>query len=206
MVEIMRGSPLPDRIRALEALEREASGCMACELSKTRSKVVFGSGSPRSPLLLVGEGPGEREDLSGLPFVGRSGKLLDRLLGEELGISRDQIYIANIVKCRPPGNRNPLPTEVQACTPYLAAQIELIAPDLIVALGAVAARFLVAPSLAISTARGRFFNSPFGVVMPMFHPSYGLRQGASAVTAMRADIVTAKLYLIEKGSWPAIGS
>ncbi len=178
-----------------------ASSCVACELSATRTKVVFGQGSENSPLMFVGEGPGASEDLAGLPFVGRSGKLLDRLIDEELGLSRQDVYIANIVKCRPPDNRNPLPIEVATCTPYLVGQIGIINPSLIVALGAVAAKFLIGPAISITAARGRFFESDFGVVMPMYHPAYGLRQGASAITAMRADIVSAKLYLVQKGAW-----
>lgn len=186
---------------ALASLAAGASACTRCRLAETRKKVVFGMGSPASPLVFVGEGPGAEEDATGLPFVGRSGRLLDTLIVQELGVTRSSLYIANIVKCRPPGNRNPQPDEVESCTPYLEAQLETIAPELVVALGAVAARFLISPDLQITSARGKFFQTRFGTVMPTFHPSYGLRQGGSAVTAMRADMTTAKLFLKERGRW-----
>ncbi len=185
----------------LASLSTTAAACARCRLAETRTKVVFGMGSAASPLVFVGEGPGAQEDATGLPFVGRSCQLLDTLIEQELGVTRSALYIANIVKCRPPGNRNPLPDEVEACTPYLEGQLEAIAPALVVALGAVAGRFLIGPDLQITSARGKFFETRFGTVMPTFHPSYGLRQGGSAVTAMRADMVTAKLYLMEHGRW-----
>ena len=183
-------------------LARQVRECQRCRLGASRTKAVFGMGSSVSPLVFVGEGPGAQEDAQGLPFVGRSGKLLDTLIAQELGITRDVLYIANIVKCRPPQNRNPAADEVQACTPYLAAQLAYISPELIVALGAVAAKYFLGDGLSISAARGRFFSTAVGTVMPMFHPSYGLRQGPSAVSAMRADLVAAKLYLHKREKWP----
>ena len=192
---------MAEPVATLPALALQAAGCRRCRLAETRTNVVFGMGSALSPLVFVGEGPGAQEDATGLPFVGRSGQLLDNLIEQELGVTRVSLYIANIVKCRPPGNRNPQPDEVEACTPYLEAQLGAIAPELVVALGAVAARFLIGPDLQITAARGKFFQTRFGTVMPTFHPSYGLRQGGSAVTAMRADLVTAKLYLKERGRW-----
>ena len=192
---------MAERAATLDVLAAEASACRRCRLAETRTNVVFGVGTPASPLVFVGEGPGAQEDATGLPFVGRSGRLLDTLIEQALGVTRASLYIANIVKCRPPGNRNPQPDEVEACTPYLEAQLQTIAPALVVALGAVAARFLIGPELQITSARGKFFETRFGTVMPTFHPSYGLRQGGSAVTAMRADLVTAKLYLKERGRW-----
>ena len=121
-------SPVPDNVDALERLRVTASTCTLCPLAKGRTQVVFGVGSPTADLLFVGEGPGREEDLAGEPFVGRSGKLLDRLMWEEVGLTRAECYIANVVKCRPPQNRDPAPKEIEACRPYLAEQIELIDP------------------------------------------------------------------------------
>ena len=112
----------------LLSLEREALGCVACPLHEERTKVVFGVGDPHAAIMFIGEGPGRDEDLQGEPFVGRSGRLLDRLIGEELGITRAQCYIANVVKCRPPGNRDPLPVEVATCAHFLSGQLAAIAP------------------------------------------------------------------------------
>src|ERR1700729_4515078 len=119
----------------LEELRITASNCIKCALSEGRTQVVFGVGAPDADLLFVGEGPGREEDLAGEPFVGRSGKLLDRLMWEEVGLTRAECYIANVVKCRPPQNRDPAPREIEACRPYLAEQIDLIDPRVIVTLG-----------------------------------------------------------------------
>ena len=182
---------------SLAALEREASACTRCPLSAGRTQVVFGVGDPDADLMFVGEGPGREEDLKGEPFVGRSGQLLDRILGEELGVGRDRVYIANVVKCRPPGNRDPLPEEVATCRPYLDEQVALIEPKVIVALGNFAARLLLDTTAGIKQLRGRTY--PFGpaVVVPTFHPSFVLRSGAAGETmaAMRADFVRAKEHL-----------
>src|SRR6202044_2522490 len=118
----------------LEQLALTASTCTLCPLAAGRTQVVFGVGNPDAQLLFVGEGPGREEDLAGEPFVGRSGKLLDRLMAEEIGVTRAECYIANVVKCRPPNNRDPAPNEIAACRPYLTAQIELIEPKVIVTL------------------------------------------------------------------------
>lgn len=177
------------------------ANCTACGLSKTRSNTVFGSGDPGSPLVFIGEGPGAQEDLSGMPFVGRSGQLLDRLLEEELGVDRSQLYITNIVKCRPPENRNPSKAEIDACTPHLVGQLDLLGHRLIIALGSVAMSYLLEKPLQITKVRGTFFETRFGTTMPMYHPSYGLRSGAVTISAMRADLVSAKLYLRELGYW-----
>ena len=120
---------------ALERLRVTASTCTKCPLAEGRTQVVFGVGSPEAELLFVGEGPGREEDLAGEPFVGRSGKLLDRLMLEEIGLTRAECYIANVVKCRPPNNRDPAPNEIAACRPYLTEQIELIDPSVIITLG-----------------------------------------------------------------------
>ena len=126
-----------------ELLRSTALACTRCPLAKRRTQVVFGVGDPQAGLLFVGEGPGHEEDLAGEPFVGRSGKLLDRLMLEEIGLTRAQCYIANVVKCRPPKNRNPAPEEIEACRPYLEEQITLINPSVVVTLGNFATRLLL---------------------------------------------------------------
>src|SRR6202789_4155632 len=126
-----------------ESLRATALACTKCPLAGGRTQVVFGVGDPKASLLFVGEGPGQQEDLAGEPFVGRSGKLLDRLMLEEIGLTRAECYIANVVKCRPPNNRDPAPAEIAACRPYLAEQIELIDPRVIVTLGNFATKLLL---------------------------------------------------------------
>jgi DNA polymerase len=147
--------------------------------------------------MVVGEGPGREEDLQGRPFVGRSGQLLDRLLLEEAGLRREEVYIANVVKCRPPGNRDPLPEEIAACRPYLDQQVTLIGPRVILTLGNFATRTLLATSEGITKLRGRTW--PFGpvgtVVVPTFHPAAALRGGGEVVAKMRADFVRARAVL-----------
>lgn len=186
----------------LAELAHEASGCTRCPLAAGRTKVVFGSGDPAADLMFVGEGPGHDEDLQGEPFVGRSGKLLDRLLVEEMGLTRDRVYITNTVKCRPPGNRDPLPVEVATCRAYLESQIDLIEPRVIVTLGNFAARLLLETTTGVSTLRGRSYPYPGRhagtvAVVPTFHPSYVLRNGSagSAMAGIRADLVRAKEHL-----------
>ena len=179
----------------LSALAAEASTCTRCALAAGRTQVVFGMGRPDADLLFIGEGPGAEEDRQGLPFVGRSGKLLDRLLAEELGLTRDQCYIANVVKCRPPENRDPRPEEIAACRPWLAQQVELIQPKVIVTLGRFAAQLLLETNDGITKLRGRAY--PFGaaVLVPTLHPAAALRGGAEPLAQMRADFVRAKLAL-----------
>ena len=182
---------------SLAALEAEASACTRCPLASGRTTVVFGVGDPTADLMLVGEGPGREEDLQGEPFVGRSGQLLDRLLQEELGIGRDRVYIANVVKCRPPGNRDPQPEEVAACRPYLEGQIEQIDPRVVVTLGNFATRLLLDTSQGIRQLRGRTYPYRRSVVVPTFHPSFVLRSGSAgeAMAGLRADLVRAKRNL-----------
>lgn len=177
----------------LELLRDEALACTRCPLAHAgRTQVVFGVGDPAADLLFVGEGPGAEEDRLGEPFVGRSGKLLDRLLAEELGTTRASCYIANVVKCRPPANRDPKPDEISACRGWLDAQIELIAPRVIVTLGNFAARLLLERSEGITKLRGRSY--PFGdaALVPTVHPAYALRGGAQPLAQLRADLVRAK--------------
>ncbi len=189
---------------SLAELAVEASTCRRCPLSAGRTQVVWGEGDPSAGLMVVGEGPGADEDREGRPFVGRSGQLLERLLAEEAGLRRDQVYIANVVKCRPPGNRDPLPAEVEACRPYLEAQVDLVGPAVVLTLGNFATRLLLATSERISDLRGRTYPwGPAGtVVVPTFHPAAALRGGGEVRTKMRADIVRAKEALAGAGRRP----
>lgn len=183
------------RADPFDELAEEAAGCTRCDLAAGRTNVVFGVGSRRARLMFVGEGPGRDEDLRGEPFVGRSGKLLDRLMAEELGMDRTQCYVANIVKCRPPNNRDPRPAEMAACRPYLDGQLSLIRPAVIVTLGNVATRALLETSEGIRRLRGRAY--PFGQaqLVPTYHPAAALRSGGEVVAEMRADLVRAKRLL-----------
>lgn len=179
----------------LEAIAVDARTCTRCTLAAGRTQVVFGMGNPGAELMFVGEGPGAEEDAAGLPFVGRSGKLLDRLVAEEMGLTRADCYIANCVKCRPPENRNPRPDELEACRPWLDAQIERIDPRVVVTLGNVATRALLGRSEGVTRLRGATYDWQGRVVVPTFHPSAALRGTAGALAGMRADLVRAKLAL-----------
>jgi len=176
VAEQVNNSPIEE----LKKLEEEAKKCCKCRLCKTRTNVVFGDGDPTTNLMLVGEAPGEQEDLQGKPFVGRAGQLLNRFLNL-YGVSRDKVYITNVVKCRPPNNRNPQPDEIAACYPFLEKQIELISPKVILCLGAFAARTILnlPEKTPISKIRGKEFKIEIGgkevIVIPTFHPAYLLR-------------------------------
>lgn len=159
---------------ALPALEKKVSGCVKCGLSKGRTQTVFGAGNTKADIMFVGEGPGRDEDLQGKPFVGRSGQLLTKIISA-MGFERSDVYIANVVKCRPPNNRGPLPLEVETCTPYLLKQIELIKPKVIVALGSYAAKFLLKTETPISKLRGEFFDFHGAKLIPTYHPAFLLR-------------------------------
>lgn len=157
---------------------RELLGdCQRCKLHTSRQNIVFGTGSATAPLMFVGEAPGAEEDKRGEPFVGRAGQLLDRMIAA-MGWSRDTVYIANVLKCRPPGNRDPEPDEVEQCEPFLDRQIESIGPRIIVTLGKPAAHLLLKTSAPISALRGRFQEYRGIRVMPTFHPAFLLRQPA----------------------------
>ncbi len=162
---------------ALAALAEAVAGCRRCRLCEGRQRTVFGSGDPRAELMFIGEGPGAEEDRQGLPFVGRAGELLTRIV-EAIGMTRDQVYIANIVKCRPPGNRDPQPDEVAACRSYLERQITLIRPRLIVALGRIAAQTLLGNDLPIGRMRGQWFQFMGVPLMVTYHPAALLRNPA----------------------------
>ena len=182
-------------MESLSLLAERASACTRCALAETRTQVVFGVGSPTADLLFMGEGPGRDEDLQGEPFVGRSGKLLDRLVTEELGLDRSQYYIANVVKCRPPNNRDPRPEEISACSGWLDQQLALIDPKVIVTLGNFATRRLLQTTEGITKLRGRVH--PYGErwLVPTFHPSAALRTGGATVAKMRSDLIRAKHVL-----------
>lgn len=159
----------------LELLKQEVEHCTKCDLSKTRNKVVFGEGFRKAPIMCIGEGPGYYEDQQGRPFVGKSGQLLDKIF-EVCGFTRNQhIFIGNIVKCRPPNNRDPLPEEREKCLPYLYKQIELIDPKIIILLGSTALKGLIDPNAKITKVRGTWLNWNGLLVMPTFHPSALLR-------------------------------
>ena len=164
----------------LELLQAQAQNCTACRRAEGRTRVVFGEGNPDAKLMIVGEGPGEEEDKTGRPFVGKAGQLLNRIL-EAAGIPREEVYITNIVKCRPPQNRAPLPDEAKICTDkWLLKQIELIAPQIIVPLGAVAAEFFLGEKVSITKVRGKWYEWHGIKVFPMFHPAYLLRNPSRA--------------------------
>ena len=158
----------------LAALKKNVLSCMGCDLSATRRNVVFGSGNPKASLMFIGEAPGEEEDAQGLPFVGRAGQLLTKII-EAMGMKRQDVYIANILKCRPPNNRAPLPTEILACEENLKAQIEMIKPKVICTLGKFASQTLLKTQEFITALRGNWREYQGIKVMPTFHPAYLLR-------------------------------
>ena len=172
-----------DREKRLEDLARQVSVCTRCDLAMTRTNTVFASGDPYSPLMLVGEGPGENEDATGLPFVGRAGKLLDDILGA-VDLSRDKVYLTNTVKCRAAvqeggrmKNRQPKTSEIRACNPYLQGQMEAVKPQIILCLGGPAAKTLIDKDFRITKDRGKWYDLEGGAkAMATFHPAYVLRQ------------------------------
>ena len=172
-----------NREKRLEDLARQVSVCTRCDLAMTRTNTVFASGDPYSPLVLVGEGPGENEDATGLPFVGRAGKLLDDILGA-VELSRDQVYLTNTVKCRAAveeggrmKNRQPKTTEIRACNPYLQGQMEAVRPEIVLCLGGPAAKTIIDKDFKITKDRGKWYELDNGArAMATFHPAYVLRQ------------------------------
>jgi len=184
---------LPDDIDDLREL---VDSCFLCELCQTRAKTVFGEGSLSSDIMFIGEAPGAMEDYSGRPFVGRAGTLLTKMIERVLNISRSDVYIANVIKCRPPENRIPTPTEATTCKPYLLKQIEIIEPKVIVALGATAYHHLTESSAKISHVRGKVFDFNGIYLIPTFHPSYLLRNEKAKVLAYQ-DLLTIKRVLCE---------
>lgn len=160
--------------RELSNLRAEIGDCTRCPLHKGRTHLVFGVGNPKASLMFVGEGPGADEDLKGEPFVGRAGQLLTKMI-EAMGLKRPEVYIANVVKCRPPGNRNPEPIEIATCLPYLKRQIEIIQPKVVVALGKFSAQTLLQTEIPITKLRGEFHDYGPVKMMPTYHPAFLLR-------------------------------
>jgi len=162
----------------LSGIKEELWECKRCPLHLTRTNPVLGDGNPCSKIMLVGEAPGKSEDLQGLPFVGRAGKLLDEML-EEIGLNRDKVYITNIVKCRPPSNRDPKDSEIEACKPFLYRQLTLIQPKLVITLGRFSLWTFLSKGVKISQVRGKIFHRIMGklelIVFPTYHPAYILR-------------------------------
>ena len=163
-----------DPIEKLREIREEIGDCTRCKLHAARTNIVFGVGNPRARLMFVGEGPGADEDARGEPFVGRAGRKLDEMI-RSIGLEREEVYIANVVKCRPPDNRTPEPDEIATCVPFLFAQIEAIRPKVIVALGAPATKTLLGTRIGITQIRGTWGTFREIPVMPTFHPAYLLR-------------------------------
>lgn len=174
----------------LEALAREASGCTKCALSNGRTQVVFGAGNPSARVMFVGEAPGFHEDKQGVPFIGAAGQLLGELLAG-IELTRDDVYIANVLKCRPPGNRDPLPGEIEACNPWLLHQIDLIDPAVICSLGNFATQLLLGRKVGITAVRGQQFTYHGRVLVPTFHPAavlHGGGRGGSQYQSLQQDM------------------
>ncbi|MBI4335708.1 MAG: uracil-DNA glycosylase [Candidatus Omnitrophica bacterium] len=169
-----RIEPAGEKKISLEDLKKNAQECEACQLHKRRTNLVFGSGDPGARLMFVGEAPGADEDLQGEPFVGRAGQLLTKMI-EAIDMKRGDVYIANILKCRPPNNRSPLPDEIAACNHFVEEQIKAIHPRVICALGKFASQFLLKSDRPISALRGKFYEQNDIKIMPTFHPAYLLR-------------------------------
>jgi uracil-DNA glycosylase len=185
--------------KQLEELARIASTCTKCRLSAGRTQVVFADGSPDAELMFIGEGPGYHEDIQGLPFVGAAGQLLNRLLGE-IGLRRQDVRITNVVLCRPPGNRDPLPDEIESCKPYLMQQIELVDPKVVCTLGNFATRVILDRPVAISRVRGQRHPWNGRIVIPTYHPAAVLRGGGDqsrTMAGIRADFATISEALAE---------
>jgi len=184
-----------EKSAALEAMNRdEVISCRKCRLSSTRTQTVFGEGDVDAKVFFIGEGPGETEDQTGRPFVGRAGQLLEKMIGA-MGLSRQQVFIANIVKCRPPDNRVPAPDEVETCTPYLTRQLEIVRPKVIVTLGLPAVKYMLGdPKLTMGRTRGNWQSWRGIKLMPTYHPSYVLR----AYTEANRQAVWSDLQLVMK--------
>lgn len=168
---------IPSNLKDLESVKTWLGDCKRCNLCKERNKIVFGTGNPKARLMFIGEGPGADENEQGLPFVGRAGQLLTKII-EAMGLQREDVYIANIVKCRPPSNRVPEPEEIDECLPFLKAQIDLVSPELVVALGLTAARALTQTEHNMANLRGQFHQIAWRTdlpLMPTYHPAYLLR-------------------------------
>ena len=180
----------------LATLAQRASVCTDCSLSETRTTVVFSDGSAEAEIMFVGEAPGYHEDQQGVPFVGAAGKLLDRLLGE-IGVKREDVYIANVLKCRPPGNRDPRPEEIDACKGYLRGQITLVDPKVVVTLGNFSTKLLLKRDVGITKLRGQIYPWWNRHLVPTFHPAAALRGGERVLSQMQEDFALVKDLLDE---------
>ena len=185
----------------MENLKQICEGCQKCALGATRTKLVFGTGNPHADLMFVGEAPGEQEDLTGVPFVGRAGQLLDKFL-YAVDIERKDVYIANILKCRPPKNRDPLPEEENACIEYLREQVKLIRPKVIVCLGRISAMRLIKPDFKITKEHGTWFEKGNYLMTAVYHPSALLRDLSKREDMLR-DMWSIRQKLAELGVAPA---
>ncbi len=163
-----------DSINNLDELRKYLNGCIKCKLHKNRKNIVFGEGNPNAELVFVGEAPGRKEDIEGRPFVGEAGRLFTRII-KAMGLERKDVYICNVVKCRPPRNRDPEPDEIKACFPFLEAQLRIISPKVICTLGRIAAQTLLGKDFKITKQRGNWYSYKDIPVMPTFHPAYLLR-------------------------------
>jgi DNA polymerase len=188
-----------DHSTLLEKLKNKIGNCKLCDLYKNRTNVVFGTGNPNSRLMFIGEAPGEDEDIQGEPFVGRAGQLLTKIIENGIGIKRNEVYIANIVKCRPPENRNPKPLEALTCLPFLKSQISIISPEVIVCLGKVAMEYLLQRTEPISKVRGKWLEYNQIPVMITFHPSYLLRNPSA-----KGDVWTDMKEVMKKVGIPIL--
>ena len=181
----------------LETLQAQAEACRACPLAEGRTHVVFGTGNPQARVLIVGEAPGKNEDLQGIPFVGAAGKYLNELLAYA-GLRREDVYIANVLKCRPPGNRNPMPSEIEVCTPFLREQTRTIDPAFIVTLGNFATKFILKTDRGITGLHGKLYQTGKFMVFPVFHPAaaiYDRRKRAD----LEDDFATLGEHLLQAG-------
>ena len=191
--------------KTLQDLAVEASTCTRCRLANGRTQVVFGVGNPQADVMFVGEGPGYYEDKQGEPFVGAAGQLLNRML-QEIGLRREDVYITNVVRCRPPGNRDPLPDEIEACRPFLVGTLEAIRPRLIVTLGNFATRVILDRPVSISRVRGQRFMWEGRAVIPTFHPAailHGGGEASSQMAGLRSDFQAIRAFLAEPPPVPA---
>lgn len=193
--ESLNVSPQGRKGPRLEEVRRELGECRRCKLHKTRRTIVFGEGNEKSTLMFVGEGPGYDEDVQGRPFVGRAGQLLTNII-QSIDLRREEVYIANIVKCRPPQNRNPQPDEIESCYPFLLKQIRAIHPKIICALGAFAAQTLLTSEAKITALRGKFFDFEGIRILPTYHPAFLLRN-PERKKEVWADVKKIRKWMVE---------
>ncbi|NQU49792.1 MAG: uracil-DNA glycosylase [Planctomycetes bacterium] len=190
--QIPQAPSIPD---SLEQIQAEVAACQNCELACSRTQTVPGSGSASARVVFVGEAPGAEEDLQGQPFVGPAGQLLDKIIESGMGLRRADVFILNILKCRPPGNRDPLATEKQACTPFLQRQLNVLRPDIVICLGRHAANYLLGSDQSLGQLRGRLHQSTSGIpILATYHPAYLLRTPSAKVDCWQ-DIQIAMNHL-----------